>query len=126
MSRSLGASALIAGILLIVHLHLYILICICVAYMIDVQYMQCIHRRRTKKTLWQLCIYGTNALADTAVFASQSKQWNLSHSFEKTGKFEHRRVARIVNLVISLSRQSTDGIRWPCAILNNPYIEIYL
>jgi hypothetical protein len=48
--------------------------------------------------------------------------------FLKTGKFEHRRVARIINLVISLSlsRQSTDCIRWPCAILNNHYIEIYL
>jgi hypothetical protein len=55
MSGSLGASALIAGILLIVHLHLCILICICVAYMIDVQYMQCIHRRRTKKKHYGNC-----------------------------------------------------------------------
>jgi hypothetical protein len=119
MSASLGASALIAGILLIVHLHLCILICIYVAYMIDVP----IHVMYTYKADWKKhhgmatvhlryspppslkcsvarvrymakrpCQPGhatfylgggesTNALNDPGVFASQSKQWNLSHSF---------------------------------------------
>jgi hypothetical protein len=45
---------------------------------------------------------------------------------KKNRKVEHCHVARIINLVISLTCQSTDSVRWPCALLNNRYIEIYL